>query len=196
MTRAVVGAVLIGLLITGCSSSPAASSSSHRSAARSDLPPPAIDPCPSRGSASLSGHSSTLGEHSFPCLRPGPHVDVGALGGRRPVLVNLWASWCLPCQREMPRLERTYNTYRGQLLVLGVDTEDDSNSARSFLRAVGATYPQVVDQQGALRIQLRAVGLPVTVLLRLDGSVAYRRLGEMHPADIEAAITAVGLSEG
>jgi cytochrome c biogenesis protein CcmG/thiol:disulfide interchange protein DsbE len=96
----------------------------------------------------------------------------------------------------MPRLERTYNTYRGQLLVLGVDTEDDSNSARSFLRAVGATYPQVVDQQGALRIQLRAVGLPVTVLLRLDGSVAYRRLGEMHPADIEAAITAVGLSEG
>jgi cytochrome c biogenesis protein CcmG/thiol:disulfide interchange protein DsbE len=94
----------------------------------------------------------------------------------------------------MPRLQRTYRAYRGQLLVLGVDTQDSQGSARSFLRAVSATYPQVVDQSGALRVELRAVGLPVTVLIRPDGSIAYRRLGEMHLADIDAAIASVGLS--
>ena len=114
------------------------------------------------------------------------------LGGRRPVLVNLWASWCLPCQREMPRLQRLAATTSGRLLVLGVDTEDTANSARSFLRAVGATYPQVVDGAGSLRIHLHAVGLPDTVVIDAGGRVVFRKLGELTNTDLQQAVDRAG----
>ena len=196
MTRLLAGVVLVAALSAGCTGGHAGPVSPAQARAQPTAPVPAVDPCPPAGSPGVSGHTTALGQRILPCLKPGPAIDLSRLGGGRPVLVNLWASWCLPCQREMPRLEQTYRTYRGRLLVLGVDTEDDPDSARSFLTAVHATYPQVVDADGALRIQLHAVGLPVTVLIRPDGSVGYRRLGELHPADLRAALTAAGLSTG
>ena len=119
-------------------------------------------------------------------------MRLDTLGGRRPVLVNLWASWCLPCQREMPRLQHLAATTSGRLLVLGVDTEDTADSARSFLRAVGATYPQVVDSNGNLRIHLHAVGLPDTIVIDAAGRVVFRKLGELSDADIQHAVAAAG----
>ena len=196
MTRQLAGVVLVAALTAGCTGGHAGPVSPSKARAQPTAPLPAVDPCPRAGSAALSGHTSALGQRTLPCLKPGLAVDLAKLGGGQPVLVNLWASWCLPCQREMPRLENTYRTYKGRLLILGVDTEDDPNSARSFLTAVHASYPQVVDADGGLRIQLHAVGLPVTVLILADGSVGYRRLGELHPADLSAALTAAGLSTG
>ena len=194
MTRLLAGIALVTALTGGCTGGHAGPVSPSRAGAQPTAPVPAVDPCPATGSPAVSGQTTALGQRTLPCLKPGPAVDLSRLGGRKPVLVNLWASWCLPCQREMPRLEQTYRAYRDRLLVIGVDTEDDPNSARSFLTAVHATYPQVVDADGALRIQLHAVGLPVTVLIRPDGSIGYRRLGELHPADLRAALTAAGLT--
>ena len=194
MTRVFAGVVMVAAMTAGCTGSPAGPVSPSQARAQPTAPLPAVDPCPAAGSPAVSGHAGALGHRTLPCLKPGPAVDLSSLGGRQPVLVNLWASWCLPCQREMPRLEQTYRTYKGRLLILGVDTEDDPNSARSFLTAVHATYPQVVDADGALRIQLHAVGLPVTVLIRPDGSVGYRRLGELHPDDLRTALGTAGLT--
>lgn len=194
MTRFLVGVMLVAALAAGCTGGPTGPVSPSQARAQPTAPLPAVDLCPPPGSPAVSGRAGALGQRTLPCLKPGPAVDLSRLGGGRPVLVNLWASWCLPCQREMPRLEQTYRAYRGRLLILGVDTEDDPNSARSFLTAVHASYPQVVDADGALRIQLHAVGLPVTVLIRPDGSLGYRRLGEMHPSDLRAALTAAGLT--
>ncbi len=178
-------------LIASCSSRAGGAAPGVRVA---DLPPvPAGAGCPKSGSVGLSGHTGVLGTAELPCLRPGPKVAVASLGGVRPVLVNLWASWCLPCQREMPRLQRAYAVAGRQVLFLGVDTRDTTGSARSFLAAVHVTYPQVVDHDGKVARHIGTVGLPVTLLLDTQGRVAYRRLGEMRPDDIVAAFARVGV---
>lgn len=155
--------------------------------------PPPGEPCPLPGAAATSGDTSVFGDIALPCLRPGPSVRLASLGGRRPVLVNLWASWCRPCQREMPRLQRAATAAGSRLLVLGVDTEDSLDSARSFLRAISATYPQVVDENGRVRIHLHAVGLPDTVVINAVGDVVFRKLGELSAQDLQTAMRAAGV---
>lgn len=120
----------------------------------------------------------------LPCLVPGPAVDLSALGGR-PVLVNLWATWCGPCRDEMPLLQAAYTRHGDDVQFLGVNTRDTTEAAAAFLPEVGVTYPQVVDLDGKLLDHLRIPGLPVTVLLRPDGSIAGQHIGELEPDTLE-----------
>jgi cytochrome c biogenesis protein CcmG/thiol:disulfide interchange protein DsbE len=183
------------LLATSCSSGSGHHPAATGPAALSpSVPAPPGASCPQPGSPAASGHTTAFAGITLSCLRTGPPVHLDALGGRRPVLVNLWASWCIPCQREMPRVQRVSALTQGRLLVLGIDTEDSDGSARSFLRAVAATYPELVDHDGLTRIQLHAVGLPASVLVAADGTVAYRKLGEMKPADLISALGRVGIT--
>jgi thiol-disulfide isomerase/thioredoxin len=120
----------------------------------------------------------------LPCLVPGPTVDLSALGGR-PALVNLWATWCGPCRDEMPLLQAAYTRHGDDVQFLGVNTQDTTEAAAAFLPDVGVTYPQVVDLDGKLLEHLRIPGLPVTVLLHPDGSIAGRHIGGLKPDTLE-----------
>ena len=91
-------------------------------------------------------------------------------------------------------LQRAATQTAGQVLVLGVDTLDSTDSARSFLRAVRVTYPQVVDEAGILRGVLHGPGLPNTVVIAPDGSIAYRKLGELSVDDLAKALAAVDVT--
>lgn len=115
---------------------------------------------------------------SLPCLTPGPGVDLAAIGGR-PVLVNLWASWCGPCVREMPLLQRAYAEHGDEVEFVGVDVKDRPDAAGAFLPTAGVTYPQLVDLDGALLRSVGVPGLPVTLVLDADGRVAARHVGEL-----------------
>ena len=66
------------------------------------------------------------------------------------VIVNWYASWCGPCQREIPALEKLYNAQDGNLVVLGVDFLEDTAQAKSILDDLGSTYPAVADTSGAV----------------------------------------------
>ena len=83
-----------------------------------------------------------------------PNFDLPRLDGRgrvslaslrgKAVIVNFWASWCAPCKREAPELERSWKAHSGQgLVVLGIDANDVSGDARHFARKLGLTYPLV-----------------------------------------------------
>jgi thiol-disulfide isomerase/thioredoxin len=120
----------------------------------------------------------------LPCLIPGPDVDLAALRGR-PVLVNLWASWCGPCRDEMPVLQAAHERYGGQVQFVGVDTKDAAGHAAAFLVELGVTYPQLVDLDGQLLGHLRVPGLPVTVVLAADGTVAAKHVGELDAESVE-----------
>jgi cytochrome c biogenesis protein CcmG/thiol:disulfide interchange protein DsbE len=147
---------------------------------------PTLAPCPPTASPS-SLPSVTLG-----CLRAGPKVDTAFLGGR-PVVVNLWASWCGPCKREMPSLQAAYRAFGGQVGFLGIDTKDDGNSANDFLAAMSVHYPQVVDGNGDLLHKLGGSGLPVTVVLDAAGRTVYSHRGELRSNDLKAALLAAGV---
>ena len=147
---------------------------------------PVLARCPAAGSRSW------LPPMSLTCLGSGPAVSTTALGGR-PVLINLWASWCWPCQKEMPALQAAYARYGNSVDFLGVDTKDSADSAKDFLAAVAVHYPQVVDEDGDLLHGLGGAGLPVTLILDPTGRTVYSHRGELRPTDLAAALRAAGL---
>lgn len=122
------------------------------------------------------------------CLGGGPPVELDRLTGR-PAVVNLWASWCGPCRDETPGLQAFAALAGGRVRVLGVASEDASRQAAlSFLVAAGARYPVAYDESGKLRRELGVSGLPGTVLLRSDGSIATIVRAPVTTASLAAAV--------
>ena len=106
------------------------------------------------------------------------------------VLVNVWASWCVPCRDESPALERFYRAHGGRrFAVLGVDSNDLSGDAMSFVRRYGITYPQIRDGSGDFsQGELGTTGVPESFLVGPDGKLALHRLGPVTPAYLDSNV--------
>lgn len=93
------------------------------------------------------------------------------------VVVNFWASWCIPCKDEAPFLQEVYeaNEERG-LVVLGVDSQDFKQDARAFMERYGLTYPVVYDGKGSSLGAWGVVGFPETFFVNRDGELVGERI--------------------
>lgn len=110
----------------------------------------------------------------------------GMLVGQRgrPVVVNIWASWCAPCRTEMPLLHDAARSYGSDVVILGVASKDDPAEAQGFLDDLGITYPNVFDESGQIRVALGLTAYPTTYVFgadgrlraRVDGGVSEQRL--------------------
>ncbi|HVS07205.1 MAG TPA: TlpA disulfide reductase family protein [Candidatus Dormibacteraeota bacterium] len=117
----------------------------------------------------------------------GATVQLSQFRGK-PVLLNFWATWCAPCQDEMPLLQRALDRYGGAgFTVLAVDYQQtDLNSMRAFLRKVGARFPAVYDPAGQIAGEYGVtVGLPVSIFIDRSGAVAFIQLGQMSDAMLQ-----------
>jgi cytochrome c biogenesis protein CcmG, thiol:disulfide interchange protein DsbE len=98
-------------------------------------------------------------------------VSLASLRGKT-VVVNFFASWCPPCKREAPALEKVWRKYRSQgVVVLGMDTHDEASQARSFLSAHGVTYPIVDGVSDALLERYGISNFPTTYVLDGQGRI-------------------------
>ena len=171
-------AVVVALLLAGCSdaiSPPGASDVVVDSPQARAIKAEAgiVDCAPGGGGGGLP-------DLTLPCLGGGTDVDLASLTG--PLVVNLWASNCGPCRREMPVLQDFYEQYGDSVGVLGIDMENYPEAALAFARDTGATYPQLADPGGELVSQddVRiGIGLPQTILLDAGGDVVHQRAGEL-----------------
>ena len=136
--------------------------------------------------ATASG-GDTLPALRLPCMVGGEDVDMDDLGDR-PVLVNLWASWCAPCREEMPLLQDASERYGDRIGFLGVNTEDPPSAAASLLADLGVTYASVVDRDRRLLEELAAPGLPVTLAVAEDGRVLARQVGQMSAERLQELV--------
>jgi cytochrome c biogenesis protein CcmG/thiol:disulfide interchange protein DsbE len=120
-------------------------------------------------------------------------ADLDTLRGRV-VVVNFWASWCVPCREEMPALEQASKAWAEAgrpVTVIGVDASDVRSAAARFLDEVGATYPTVYDQQGlrgGVAANWSVTALPQTWFLARDGSRAGRIAGRLTAEDLRAKV--------
>ena len=108
----------------------------------------------------------------------------------RPVLINFWASWCVPCRNEFPLLKAVHDD---DVTVLGVVFEDTVEAARAFMREQGATWPGLRDPGGRIAEQYDVgfrPGLPVTVAVDRAGALADRHVGELREEDVDRLVTA------
>ena len=111
-----------------------------------------------------------------------------------PVLLNFWATWCAPCQDEMPLIQRAGDTYKGQgLVVLAVNYQQTSTSSmKAFLRKVNAHFPAVFDPAGKIAAAYGVnVGLPVSVFIDRSGTVSFIQLGQMSDALLQQHLHAI-----
>jgi cytochrome c biogenesis protein CcmG/thiol:disulfide interchange protein DsbE len=109
-----------------------------------------------------------------------------------PVLLNLWASWCLPCRSEMPAIEKSYHRYKDAgLIVVGLNmtSQDSESDARAFVQELGLTFPIVLDRDGAVRDRYQLLGLPSTFFIDRKGIIRSVIVGgPMGEATIQSHI--------
>lgn len=142
-----------------------------------------LDRCPA--TPSVAGAAHALPDLTLPCLGAGPAVDLARLRGM-PTVVNIWGTWCGPCQEETRYLAQVYAALKPTVLFLGVDTEDDPRSALDFAPHVQPPmrYPQVVDDDKRLLLALRLQSaVPTTLFVDSGGRLVHISRGPYRSAD-------------
>jgi cytochrome c biogenesis protein CcmG, thiol:disulfide interchange protein DsbE len=125
-----------------------------------------------------SGMGAALPALTLPCLAGGKDVQLASSHPARPTLVNVWATWCGPCVREVPELVDLARDGAGKVDVLGVLTEDDAGNGLEFARQFGMHYPSVIDRDGKV-MRAFSPGPPVTLFLDPTGKITYVQRGEV-----------------
>jgi len=110
-----------------------------------------------------------------PLAKSEQRLDLGRLRG--PAVVNLWATWCTPCRKELPYYASFARKHAGDVDVIGINFQETRPEAATQLaRETGVTYPLYADPDGLLR----AVGLPKLILVDADRSIAFEKYVEIE----------------
>lgn len=116
--------------------------------------------------------------------------QLGAQRGKV-VVVNFWASWCVPCRDESPLLEAAYRHYHDRgIAFVGINIQDTTENARTFLNAFGLTYPNGLDQGMGITRAYQVVGLPTTLVVDAKGQIRQRWQGEIQDGQLDSSIEA------
>ena len=143
---AAVLAVVVALVLAGCSASPSA----------------------------RAPRAERLPDVTLAALDDGEPLELRTLRG--PMVINLWASWCTPCRKELPQYQAFSEKYAGRVAVVGIDFQETRPAAaRELARATGVRFPLYSDPDG----ELRAIGLPKLLLLDEEGRVAHEEYVEI-----------------
>ena len=117
----------------------------------------------------------------------GTQVDLSTLKGK-PVIVNFWASWCVPCREEFPLFQQKLAELgpTDGLEILGVLYKDEPEMAQRFLSDVGEAWPTVADPDGVLADAYRVVAPPQTYFIDADGILQAIHIGQVDAEDFDA----------
>ena len=116
----------------------------------------------------------------------GPPRSLSSYRGR-PLIINVWASWCGPCRAEAASLERLASSKAGsRYVVIGVSTDDDRNAALKWLKHSNATVSHYIDSRLTLEHMLGASTIPLTVLVDAGGRVVARFQGARQWDTVES----------
>jgi cytochrome c biogenesis protein CcmG, thiol:disulfide interchange protein DsbE len=158
---AVVGLIAVG--VTELPHGPSSGGTATRlTAAQASMllagSPPALAALHAQGGMLLGGGARAL------------HTRLAGLKGY-PVVINKWASWCVPCKEELGAFQRVSAEYGRRVAFIGIDSEDTkSGDAAAFLRSFPVSYPSYYDESGKLGVQITdSPSTPVTVFIAPDG---------------------------
>ena len=165
------------------------------------------DASPGNGSAQDSITIASSGVYSEPGQLPTnavvqgkqlPIVDLTDNSGNsistqdligHPLVINVWATTCEPCKREMPALAAVQDELGDKVRFIGVNTAANTPSALAFAKDKGVHYELLSDLDGALQSALGVTGLPYTIFVAADGTIVAQKGVELDQATIRSTIT-------
>jgi peroxiredoxin len=108
----------------------------------------------------------------------------------KPVILNMWATWCTPCRAEMPEMQNFYDKHKDEVHIVAVNlTANDSvESVKEFVNDYGITFPILLDTNNFVGVSYRVLSIPSTWFLDKNGIVYKRHVGPMDEAFMENVV--------
>ena len=123
------------------------------------------------GQALNDGKHPIAPAFDLPRLDGRGNLDLASLVGKKPIVLDFWASWCVPCIHESKRLEAARKEYGDRVEFIGVDTKDFSSDARHWQSKHGITYPSVHDGSGSVLTKWGGLPIPRIFFVARSGKV-------------------------
>ena len=120
----------------------------------------------------------------------GQTVTLSQLFGR-PVMVNFWATWCMPCRYEMPYIQQVYEDWpEEELVLLIINIQESSSRVAQFMRGEGFSFPVLLDSNGSVAQRYNVQGIPTTFFIDKYGFIQNITVGSFQSrAEIEAILS-------
>jgi len=139
--------------------------------------------------------SATVGKpapaFALPSLEGGGTVDLASYRGKV-VVVNFFASWCIPCKQEHAAIASAWSRYRtADVVLIGTLYQDDADAGREFMRRLGGGWPTAIDGDGRVALSFGVFGIPETFFISRDGVIAGRHIGPIDEETLIAGIEAI-----
>ena len=128
----------------------------------------------------------------------GSDVSLADLRGKA-VLLNVWATWCVPCRKEMPALQRLYEDLADDGLVVvavSVDAAGAADAVDAFVDELGLGFDIALDPSGGVQEAFRTLGVPETFLIDSSGKIVRRWIGEFDPGSEDTRASVLEAIEG
>jgi cytochrome c biogenesis protein CcmG/thiol:disulfide interchange protein DsbE len=119
----------------------------------------------------------------------GQEWSLEALRGK-PVVLNFWSSWCLPCKQEHPLLVQAPKLYP-DVTFLGIIYSDEPKAIERYIRQHGSGFSHLVDPGGRTAIDYGVGGVPETLFIDKQGTITYKQIGPLDPRTLEALIARI-----
>lgn len=118
----------------------------------------------------------------------GGTITLSEFKGKKPVVVDFWASWCPNCRRDMPNLNRFYEKYKDNVEVIGVNLRESESTIGKFITSKGITFPIALDPRGDAS---RAFGIQYTnthFLIDINGNLIRTIPGDIRESDVASLV--------
>ena len=153
----------------------------------------------------LSGRSNNLVESgSVSVNSPAPILSLPDLSGTtielddylgKVVVLNFWATWCVPCKEEMPILDQYGLEHPDSIVILGIAVGDSEESVRSFIEEINVSYPILLDETGVVGSVYHVVGYPTTYFVDAAGIIRGKYIGSITPRILQQNLIPLGINQ-
>jgi peroxiredoxin len=124
----------------------------------------------------------------------GELIQLSSLKGK-PIVLNFWATWCKPCEYEMPLIQEIFESYSSELVVIGVNVSEEMADVQNYLDQHELTFPVLLDMNHKVSTLYRVSGIPVSFFIDSEGIIQAIQVGTLSENQIEHNLEQLGVDQ-